>query len=240
MTPVYTYWDQPRRLTSPANRRLLDFWALTWAAHGWVPVVLGQSDLTEADRLWHSDTTRNFPTINGRTYEDACWERWSALRNVGGGVFVDADVFNFGWPPTGAAPLARYDFVALQPYHNIGAHWCSESGAQHLRELFSCPEYVRYRTHKWYPGQGPHISDMTVICAWLANPEHDSAFTTSRVCHDFNRVSSDFRGAGTPSGASLVHFSNDAMARHAGHTDRVAAALWLAALQGRPVPPVDP
>ena len=236
MTPVYTYWDQPRRLTSPANRRLLDFWALTWAAHGWVPVVLGQSDLSASDREFHARTTDRYPTVNGRDYENACWQRWSALRNVGGGFFTDADVFNFGFKPR---RFDGSDFAPLQHEESIGTQWCSEYGAAHVLELFSDSRFHSIRQPQILDGRR-HLSDMLVISRWLATPTLDTEFKNTRLCWDHKGASVLFHGGErTPADAPLVHFSNNAMATHAGHTDRVAAAVWLAALQKRPLPNAD-
>lgn len=237
MTPVFTYWDQPRRLTSPANRRLLDFWALTWAAHGWVPVVLGQSDLTNSDHEFHARTTDRYPTVNGRDYENACWQRWSALRNVAGaGAFsVDADVFNFGFRPIDFGNVGYAQLHADSG--SIGAQWCSASGLDHIRDLFADSSFEALR--KPHPINGkPHLSDMMVLARWLEHPEIDAEYKSTQLCRKHDGLAVLFRGSVTPD-APLVHFSNDAMARHAGHTDRVAAAVWLAALQGRPLPPGD-
>lgn len=74
--------------------RLLTQWRHVWSTMGFEPFVLNE---------WHARqhpfyarynaVVSQLPTGNPKIYELACWLRWLALSQVGGGVMLDYDVF---------------------------------------------------------------------------------------------------------------------------------------------------
>ncbi len=75
---------------------LLRSWFRNWWAYGWNPKVLRLEDAVgypefENNMLQFS----KLPTVNGKSYELACYARWMAFWMQGGGGFVDYDMMNF-------------------------------------------------------------------------------------------------------------------------------------------------
>ena len=180
---VYTY-----HAGSPGPGELLDVWRKTWAAHGWEPTVLWQNDAEAHPRYDEIfEAVHKLPTVNSRQYEDACYLRWVALLQVGGGLMVDYDVGNRGFTPD-----HLHTPRALVPLHVDRvpcALWASKAGLNTVLEWFKNPG------EPWTVNGQPHLSDMHVFA------RRSSGFPVDPVCCEFN----DPRTKGLP----LVHFSSD-------------------------------
>jgi hypothetical protein len=175
----------------------LDLWARGWQSAGWNPVVLGR---TSAERhplyVEYMARVNSFPTINIREYENACWERWLALSNQGGGLMVDFDV------------LPRSDFNAdkLPPkqagvFQVLGNNVpCAVQADKAGLEAFIAA-VLAYEPGPSDKEQGkPHVSDMHFVQKVQARPEAERGWIAAL---DFvrERDAKDFRQA------ALVHFS---------------------------------
>jgi hypothetical protein len=91
---IYSYYQDVPDLPRGDELRLTIQWRQHWAAAGWEPVVLNE---------WHAqqhpyyqeyhDAVAKLPSCNPGQYELACWLRWLALGQAGGGWMADYDVF---------------------------------------------------------------------------------------------------------------------------------------------------
>lgn len=92
---VYTYFASVPELEE--YDAIVKMWRESWSRHGWTPVVLTPKDV-KVDPQWLAAIDR-LPTVNPREYERACFVRWLAMAQAGGGVMADIDVMNYGWMP---------------------------------------------------------------------------------------------------------------------------------------------
>lgn len=180
---VYTYHhnDDP-----PV--RLLDAWGESWQRNGWEPCLLTQRHAEQHPRFDEIfEAVHKLPTVNGREYEDACYLRWLALQQVGGGLMVDYDVGNRGFRPEHLHTPAA--LVHLHVDRVPCAVWANKTGLRTVLEWFKnpCPP--------WTVNGQPHLSDMHIFA------KMSSGFPIDPVCCEFN----DLRTKGLP----LVHFSSD-------------------------------
>jgi hypothetical protein len=99
--PVYTYYvDVPGLWPVDTQLSLIKVWERSWRRAGWEPVVLTETDAKQHPRFdFFNEHFATKPTKYGEHYTVACFMRWLALANVGGGMMVDYDVINYGFEP---------------------------------------------------------------------------------------------------------------------------------------------
>lgn len=74
--------------------RLITLWRHSWMALGVEPVVLNEWHARQHPMFERFDeAVRDMPTVNHPEYERACYLRWLALAQAGGGFMADYDVF---------------------------------------------------------------------------------------------------------------------------------------------------
>lgn len=97
---VCTYFEAIPELDTPAQREALGIWQDSWQRHGWTPVLLNEQD-AKKHRLYDEfvEAIGRLPTANHPAYERACYLRWLAMAQIGGGWMVDYDVVNCGFRP---------------------------------------------------------------------------------------------------------------------------------------------
>lgn len=195
---------------------LLAVWERAWAAAGFDPLVVTERAYLEGtDADLHAATTRTYPTVNPRQYEDASWERWSAFRHVcppEGALFCDFDVMPVTWraedlvvPPDAPEGITQLHegvmpcLLALTP-----------AGVDKMQALFTAPEFAGLRFPITWNGR-PHLSDLFVFSRWAPGALD---LTHPRVCELFRGV--------YPNPPAAVHFANMAC-ESAGFPDRAAA-----------------
>jgi hypothetical protein len=95
---IYTYYEVVAGINAQAE--LIRVWDQSWRRRGWVPRILTKRDAERHPRFreFH-DRVNTYPTANNREYENACYYRWLALSQVGGGWMCDYDVINFAFYP---------------------------------------------------------------------------------------------------------------------------------------------
>jgi hypothetical protein len=103
---VYTYYMPVLHLWSEeSQRRLIEVWRRSWAKQGWNPIVLSEGDAAQHPR--YAEFKKKFwelPTEYGHDYEGACFMRWVATANCGGGMMTDYDVINYNFAPREPKP----------------------------------------------------------------------------------------------------------------------------------------
>lgn len=164
---VYTYFEQDPEL-SESYKDILYIWAEAWAEAGFNPVVL---DRTHAEQhpLYNAlvERVESYPCVNPKGYQLACFLRWLALAQVGGGLAVDADVL----------PAKNIHDPAVLRDHCYGSNhilflegtYCpcavyadkdgAEFIAKHLTQDTGIPALPT--------GSGPNISDQEAL-RWMA------------------------------------------------------------------------
>lgn len=101
---IYTYFDYLEAMND--EEKLLELWAESWEYYGWKPVVLDRTVAESHPRFqeWVQKFYQ-YPSVNLKEYEMACYYRWIAMAVVGGGFMSDIDVMNYGFrPPSQMAP----------------------------------------------------------------------------------------------------------------------------------------
>lgn len=152
--PVFTYHeDIGRRETD-----LIMEWKRSWSAHGWNPIVLGDSDFASASEATRFlESVSKLPTINTRQYENACYKRWMAVAQRGGGVMTDYDVMNYGWTPE-HAPKANGRLTFMErgiPSVVVGSVKQFKAMCNDIATYNPCPE-DKFESRA-------HVSDMFIV-----------------------------------------------------------------------------
>lgn len=152
---VYTYYDNvfDKLEGIDSQARLVELWKNNWASRGWKPVVLSKEDAKKHPNYKkYLKRFKSYKTSNHPDYELACFLRWVALANLGGGYMMDYDVFNYGFKGCDETKLTFFakDLVPCAVYS-------SQQDLEKLLDLF-----MRY------DGPTDHISDQNVI-AYYAN-----------------------------------------------------------------------
>lgn len=144
---VYTYYDDSAGTPTP---ELIQLWRESWQRNGWSPVVL-----TPADAMKHRAYTElkqriaQYPTLNSRAYEDACYLRWLALAVYKRGWMTDYDVINNGFKPR----QARYPVEMLDTTFVPCA----------VGTLLGGPGAIVDMLFKFNPDGLGHVSDMLIF-----------------------------------------------------------------------------
>ena len=99
---VYTYYKDVPSLNKNGQIKLLECWSNNWADKGFDPVVMGEND-AKLHPNFHAFTDRmgSFPMMNHNNpgYDMACFHRFMAMTQLGGGLMSDYDCLNNHFKP---------------------------------------------------------------------------------------------------------------------------------------------
>lgn len=112
---VHTYYSECPGISAFDSLKLINLWRERWASAGFDPFVL--SEYHARQHPYFEEFNKGLdklPTQNSREYEVACYHRWLALAQVGGGLCGDYDVF-----PRGQLPNGFIDWLADQQSHLV-------------------------------------------------------------------------------------------------------------------------
>lgn len=91
---LLTYYAEVPGISNYDSLKLLAVWREKWLAAGFEPFVLSEHQARKHPYFDEfSKGLEKLPTQNAREYEMACYHRWLALAQVGGGLCGDYDVF---------------------------------------------------------------------------------------------------------------------------------------------------
>lgn len=154
---VFTYYDKPGK--SVELDRIVALWARSWSEQGWKPVVLDEETAKlHAGYLPLLRRIPSLPTVNSADYETACYVRWLALAQAGGGLMTDFDVLNKGFPPEHFLPGTR-NLLVLGAETIPCAVYATPDGVSEILRWFLLPSNL---TKALVTEKGkPHCSDMT-------------------------------------------------------------------------------
>lgn len=164
---VYTYFSEVPGISLFDSVKLILLWMERWRAVGMEPRVLSEWHARQHPYFEEFDAAiRKIPTANAPEYERACFIRWLALAQVGGGFLSDYDVFSkrlgelkqcqLPWPMSGAD---------LNKLHILQANcvcpclaYAYKSVAERLCEEFATGTFTMHEIN----GQ-KHLSDQYAI-----------------------------------------------------------------------------
>lgn len=162
---VYTYFEPCKQIDIEDETRLLLLWGDNWRAHGFNPIVLNEAIARRnPDFDAYDAAVAELPTVNPKDYERACYIRWMALAQVGGGVMTDADVFIYD-------PKFRETLTSYESYPDVhffedfspSCFYATREGA-----LETCNYFANYKPDaKDIEGDGDdaksHVSDQNAL-----------------------------------------------------------------------------
>lgn len=151
---VYSFYEE----IGLKDTDLINHWIQSWKHCGWTPIVLSYKDILKNEQYIDLiKKIKSLPTVNNRKYEEACFVRWLALKQVGGGILSDYDAINYNMTPQ--------DFVAHTELDALGdrdwgcVHACNKGLDEFIDEiLVNGQNYIR--THR--RSGKPFVSDMVV------------------------------------------------------------------------------
>jgi len=116
MNEVFTYFEDFGTESSTKHKKIVELYVQNWQAMGYKVEVLGLKDaIRHPDYSSYKRTVGKFPTVNGRSYELACFMRWLALDQVSGRFMTDYDVFNIDFDSeTFIRLVSNYAFSSIR------------------------------------------------------------------------------------------------------------------------------
>jgi hypothetical protein len=164
---VFTYY-MPTPVWPERNQLdLIDIWKRSWIKRGWEPVVLTEDDAkTHPKFSYYKEKIWALPTEYGHDYEGACFMRWLAVAQAGGGMMTDYDVINYEFLPSDLPPLDKMFIVADNPpaWIFMGAVAGPQQHFQDMADIFTAwvpDEHDMNTTSKTYYGM--HCSDLSML-----------------------------------------------------------------------------
>lgn len=202
---IYTYFDATPGMSDQAP--LIALWERSWRAYGWEPQILFPR-IAEQHPLFKEFHARvnTYPTVNNRAYENACYHRWLALAQVGGGWMSDYDVMNFGMRPH----TRKLAFELPERNYVPAVSFTTSKGVAQAVELL-----MSYGPEAKWPAQPGHISDMLIFQNRLIKGR-DLGEEKDIIIREYNEP--DWKGF------PLTHFSAG-VCRQAGRSNKVDAIL---------------
>ena len=171
--PIYTYYEDLTHFSHQVHMSTLKSWARHWYSVGFMPLILSRQQAA-SHPLYKKfrKRMRKLPTVNPKNYEMACYLRWLAFEQIGGGIMVDFDVVYFG--PYGQKPFeclkncGKSEILGPKnSFFPMMAHGSRRQISQILiTRLFNhapgnAPKVERFKGGKLIKAK--HISDMKIL-----------------------------------------------------------------------------
>ena len=196
MKKIHTYYEPVSALDPENELKLMLLWRERWEAVGFTPYVISE---------WHAQQhpfypqwdkyVRSLPSVNPEGYERACWMRWLALAQVGGGHMSDYDVIPYG----DITPFICTSEVGLIIYqHEPGHGACPSLVHTNVDPVDWCKEVMATKAGFRDQDGKPHASDMYAFedlfgrgIPWLKSKDVVKLYTedgwqTSKAVHYSN------------------------------------------------------
>ena len=163
---IYSYYTEVPGISGYDSLKLIAGWRERWKAIGFEPVVLGEWQARQHpyfDEL-HAAVSK-LPTQNSAKYEEACFHRWLALVQAGGGFMCDYDVF----PMSKESVLPSFTGVELGKLQLLQSNCvcpCLVHASRTVAERV-CREFVTGKITMHEINGKPHTSDQYVIEGWV-------------------------------------------------------------------------
>jgi hypothetical protein len=95
---IYTYFEyipagvRTTGMSDEDDKQLLEFWKESWSSNGWKPIILRIEDVKKLDG-YSSLESELENELRPDPWSHALFHRWMAMAAIGGGWYVDYDVF---------------------------------------------------------------------------------------------------------------------------------------------------
>ena len=213
MNTIYTYYEKVDEAQHKASESMLAHWSRSWASRGWNPVVLSQKN-AQSHPLFNvfNDRVKTLPTINPVAYELACYHRWLAVAQMGGGFMSDYDVINYDYaahPVT--CPLRIHEVHADLSEVTPSLVSGTQAGFERACTAFCS---INHENLNYKIDGVMHASDMILLQMMV----HSGLYTFTRDVKQY--------GEDGWKEASLVHYSS----RTTANTDRVQCVKYARSL----------
>ena len=199
--PIYTYYEDLTHFSHQVHMSTLKSWARHWYSVGFMPIILSrQQAVSHPLYKKFRKKMRKLPTVNPKNYEMACYLRWLAFEQIGGGIMVDFDVVYFG--PYGQRPFeclkncGKSEMMGPKnSFFPMMAHGSQRQISQIvITRLFNhapgnTPEVERFTGGKLIKAK--HISDMKI----LQDPKFIKTLKKSSCVEDLIHVTTEMSKA---------------------------------------------
>jgi len=162
---IYTYYAYIPEFT---NRELeiIKHWKQSWKNNGWNPIVLSINTAKKHPKFnWYTSEISKKPFMNMYDYEIACFHRWIAMAQVGGGVMSDYDCLNNGLKPDNIQDYIKGGKMTIYEPPFVP---CLVSGSKKEYERI-LDLFVSFKTSEYKQELYPHtkigtaVSDMLIL-----------------------------------------------------------------------------
>lgn len=198
---IYSYYSTVPSHDVEGELRLVNLWCDHWTALGFEPQVLNEWTARKHPYFHEfNNAVMQLPTVNSKEYEVACYHRWLAMAQIGGGIMSDYDVL-------ARKPKELTDMIinrCTKPLNILQAHNCCPSMVVGTADGFleQCHRFAEYQLRPAdKQGDRIHVSDMYIL-ERRAIEEPDSLNVIDAV-----RCYGDKGFEDVPA----VHFSNSSM-----------------------------
>ena len=180
---VYTYFEH---LGDDADTALLSMWMRAWDWAGLQPVILTDREAAPHPACEIFQTSHYFTqSANAPAYERACFKRWCALAQVGGGLMADWDVIPYSKEPWSSGRISRFRPVGRNTPINL-----SDDTAPCLlyAEAVACESVIELFRSCCTAGYVPMhqtVSDQHILADFSSHWDHGSA---DRICLQYGRI----------------------------------------------------
>lgn len=147
---IYTYYDE----VLDNQIEIIEVWKKSWENNGWNPIVLDRKFI-KCTNL-EIEYLENLPSVNPKKYEMACFLRWNAMSNIGGGWMCDYDVINIGFSPEDSK---KYESMSILQGHVPCLVYGTSEDYKHIFNIFTT-ESSNFITKI---DEKSHTSDMIII-----------------------------------------------------------------------------
>lgn len=120
---IFTYYQPIGGFDVHNEESLIALWKTSWSQHGYEPIVLGLDD-AKKHPMFDDFNARmeKLPTVNGYSYEGACYHRWLAVQHYlkehnEAGMMADYDVMCYSKIEIPKSELTIFSLVG-QPYND--------------------------------------------------------------------------------------------------------------------------
>lgn len=156
---VYCYHSHVPLLSIEDETRLIMLWKAAWSKAGFEPIVLNEFIARKNPLFEHLQgrlLRGELPSVNPKNYDEACFFRYIAMAEVGGGIMSDYDVIPYGWTYAGSK-MTRM----LRTYQGGCPSLVTGAKQAYLAAVKAFLEY-QVGPDDRYQGK-PHISDMYIL-----------------------------------------------------------------------------
>jgi len=182
-------------MSPPGQEAILKMWCDNWKQAGFDPVVIGQQQ-AEAHPGFSNfqEYVTAMPAMNYHTpdYEHACFYRWMAMAQIGGGLMADYDCFNAGFEPE---DVVFKDMTIYEPPHVP----CLVSGSS-LEYERVIQIFMSFHPGMYQEWLKPHSRNGTGVSDMLILANHSDQLNGVDLVRQYSPD-------GMP-GAKAIHFSN--------------------------------